>query len=84
MIPVQLLGAPTCRRYQKMREIALTEAAVLNLVIDLEEVNDTLRLMQFNPLSLPQLHIGGELAARGNPPKPAEVRRLLQAASPPA
>jgi len=65
-----------------MREIALAEAAALNLTIALEEVNDPLRLMRFNPLSLPQLHIGGELAASGNPPKPAEVRRLLQAASP--
>lgn len=36
MIPVQLIGAPTCRRYQKMREAVETEAARLGLAIALE------------------------------------------------
>jgi len=82
MIPVQLIGAPTCRRYQRMREVVGTEATRLNLVVDLEEINDTPRLVEFNPLSLPQLHIDGELAAKGNPPKAADVGQRLQAAAP--
>jgi len=65
-----------------MREVVETEAARLDLAVDLEEINDTLRLMQFNPFSLPQLHIGGELAAKGNPPKAADVSHRLQAAAP--
>jgi len=44
----------------------------------LYEINDTPHLMQFNPLSLPQLHIEGELAAAGNPPTAADVERRLQ------
>ena len=82
MIPIQLIGSPTCRRYQKMRDVVETEAARLGLAIALEEINDTPRLMRFDPLRLPQLHIGGELVARGNPPKTSDVGSRLQAAAP--
>jgi hypothetical protein len=78
MISARLIGVPTCRRYQKMREVLMVEAARLDLPIDLYEINDTPHLMQFNPLSLPQLHIEGELAAAGNPPTAADVERRLQ------
>lgn len=77
-ISIQLIGAPTCRRYQKMRTIVQDEAAPLGLVLALEEINDTARLAQINPLSLPQLHIGGKLVAQGNPPKPVLVRQILR------
>ncbi|HEY53300.1 MAG TPA: thioredoxin family protein [Caldilineae bacterium] len=78
MIVVQLIGAPSCRRYQKMREIVVTEAERLNIPIRLEEIDGAARLAQYNPLSLPRLDIGGNLVASPNPPTPTAVAHHLQ------
>ena len=69
MITIQLLGTPLCRRYQRMRVVALETATELGLEIELEEINDTEQLSQSNPLDLPRLYLNGELIASRNPPK---------------
>jgi hypothetical protein len=81
MIRAQLIGSPTCRRYQRMREILMAAAIRLDIPVDLNEINDTQRLMQFNPLSLPQFTIDGHLMAVGNPPAKTDVERRLREVS---
>jgi len=77
MIPVKLIGTPTCRRYQKMRASVLREAERQMLAIQVEEVGDTETLSKFNPLSLPRLYIGDVLVASQNPPKPKIISQAL-------
>jgi hypothetical protein len=77
MIPVKLIGTPTCRRYQKMRASVLEEAGRQKLAIQIEEVGDTETLSKFNPLSLPRLYIGDILIASQNPPKPEIISQAL-------
>jgi hypothetical protein len=76
MIPVKLIGTPTCRRYQKMRARVFEEAERQKLAIQVEEVGDTETLSKFNPLSLPRLYIRDVLVASQNPPK---AKIILQA-----
>ena len=77
MIPVKLIGTPTCRRYQKMRASVLEEAERQKLAIQVEEVGDMETLSKFNPLSLPRLYIGDVLVASQNPPKPEIISQAL-------
>ena len=77
MIPVKLIGTPTCRRYQKMRASVLEEAERQKLAIQVEEVGDTETLSKFNPLSLPRLYIGDILVASQNSPKPEIISQAL-------
>jgi hypothetical protein len=77
MIKVKLIGTPSCRRYQKMRSSVIEEAERLNLAIQVEEAGVTETPSQFNPLSLPQLHIEGKLIASQNPPTRQEMIRAL-------
>jgi hypothetical protein len=77
MIPVKLIGTPTCRRYQKMRSSVLAEAERLNLAIQVEEVGDTETLSKLSPLSLPRLYIWDALVASQNPPKPELISQAL-------
>ena len=74
---IQLWGSPTCPRYQRMRSTVLAEAQRLGAAVRLEEINDVGRLARVNPLHLPQLRIGGEIVARGNPPSADAVARWL-------
>jgi len=78
MLTVTLYGAPTCRRYQKMRQRVLDEAMRLNLPIHLDEISETAQLVQFSPLSLPRLYINGQLAASQNPPSVEQIAALLR------
>ena len=78
MIPVKLIGTPTCCRYQKMRASVLEEAERQKLAILVEEVSDSETLSKFNPLSLPRLYIGDILVASQNPPKAQEIVRALR------
>ena len=77
MIPVKLMGAPMCRRYQRMRASVIREAQRLNIPIELQEIGETEQLAQVNPLSLPRLYIGEELIASKNPPKTQAIERAL-------
>ncbi len=77
MISLRLLGSPTCHRYQRMRQVVLDEAQRLGVAIRLEEINEAGRLASVNPLHLPQLRLGGEIVARGNPPSADAVARWL-------
>jgi hypothetical protein len=77
MIPVKLIGIPTCRRYQKMRAIVIKEAERQKLAIHVEEVGDIETLSKFNPLSLPRLYIWDMLVASQNPPKPVIISQAL-------
>ena len=77
MIPVKLIGTPTCRRYQKMRASVIEEAEWQKLTIQVEEIGDTETLSKFNPLSLPRLYIGDILVASQNPPKPEIISQAL-------
>jgi hypothetical protein len=78
MLTITLYGAPTCRRYKKMRQRVLDEATRLNLPIHLDEVSETAQLVQFSPLSLPRLYINGHLAASQNPPSVEQIAALLR------
>jgi hypothetical protein len=80
MVTVKLMGAPTCRRYQKMRTRVTEEAKRLKIAIQVEEVNDTETLSRFNPLSMPRLYINGELVASQNPPWADTVKLAMSLA----
>jgi len=58
-ISIRLVGASQCRRYQKMRTLLLDVTTQLEAEIQLEEINDTERLSQSNPLDLPRLYVNG-------------------------
>lgn len=75
---VTLYGTPSCRRYQRMRDLILTEAQKLGVEIDLTEIGDTENLSKINPLSLPSLYVGDELVASQNLPRAQEIARALQ------
>ncbi len=77
MFTATLFGTPSCRRYQKMRKLVVEEAARLDLSIQIEEISETAQLTQFNPLSLPRLYINGNLVASQNPPKVAQITKIL-------
>jgi hypothetical protein len=76
-IPVKLVGSPACRRYQKMRVDVLDAANRLGMQVYIEEIGETEKLAQFNPLSLPRLYIGEELVAAQTPPKAQDIERAL-------
>ncbi len=77
MFTATLFGTPSCRRYQKMRKLVVEEAARLDLSIQIEEISETSQLAQFSPLSLPRLYINGKLVASQNPPKVAQIAKIL-------
>jgi hypothetical protein len=78
MLTVTLYGTPTCRRYQKMHKLVLDEAARLDLPIQLDEISETEKLIQFSPLSLPRLYINGNLVASQNPPRVEQITKMLE------
>ena len=80
MITVKLIGMPSCRRYQRMRENTIREAERLGISIQLDEISDTEQLSEFNPLSLPRLYIQDKLVASQNPPAPQDIIQALQQA----
>lgn len=80
MIEVRLMGTPTCRRYQRMKDLILAEAQKLGVEIHLTEIGDTASLSQVSPLSLPRLYVGTELLASQNPPKPEAAAQALKSA----
>ena len=77
MVSVQIIGSPECRRYQRMRQLILSEAARLNLHIQIDEVTQVEQLWQFNPISLPRLYINGTLVASQNPPSIKQMAKFL-------
>lgn len=77
MIEVRLMGTPSCRRYQRMRNLILMEADKLGVLIHLTEVGETESLSKINPLSLPRLYIGDELIASQNPPAAQLIETAL-------
>ncbi len=81
MIEVRLMGTPSCRRYQRMRDVILAEAQKLGVEIRIIEIGDTESLSQVNPLSLPRFYIGDEWIASQNPPKAEEVAQMLKGLS---
>ncbi len=78
MLTATLYGTPSCRRYQKMHKLVLDEAARLNLPIQVNEISETAKLVQFSPLSLPRLYINGNLVATQNPPKVEQITKILE------
>ena len=77
MFTATLFGTPACHRYQKMRKLVVEEVARLNLHIQVDEISETAQLVQFSPLSLPRLYINGKLVASQNPPKVAQITKIL-------
>lgn len=73
-----LCGAPSCRRYRRMKENLLREAGRLSIEVALREVNETGRLSEFNPLSLPRLYLDGDLVASQNPPDKAALQNWFK------
>ena len=78
MANIKLIGSSGCRRYQKMRTVAIQEAKHLGISFSFEEVNDMEHLVKLNPLSLPRLYINETLVASRNPPKSREMAAYLQ------
>jgi hypothetical protein len=81
ILSLQLIGSPLCRRYQNMRILALETAAQLGVDVRLEEINDTQRLSQSNPLDLPRLYVNRMLIASRNPPKSTVLTEQLYSTS---
>ena len=77
MVIVKIIGTPECRRYQKMRQLVVNEAARINLPIQIDEINEMEQLWQFNPISLPRLYINGNLVASQNPPSVKQIAKFL-------
>ena len=80
-IAVTLMGAPTCRRYQKMRSMVVEEASRLEIELHIQEISDWEMLKQFSPLSLPRLYVQDELVASQNPPRLQEIARIFEQAN---
>ncbi len=78
MVIVKIIGAPECRRYQKMRQLVLNEASRLNVPIQIDEITEMEQLWQFNPISLPRLYINGNLVASQNPPNVKQIAKFLK------
>ncbi len=77
-LTLTLIGTASCRRYQKMRQRLIAVADELEIAYQLEEINDTVRLSAYNPLSLPRLMVEEELFASKNPPDLAKIREKLK------
>ncbi len=75
---IVLVGADTCRRYKRMREIVTEEAAQLGVPIQLVEENEVEGILKYRTVNLPLLFIDEEQVAQGNPPKREVVRKYLQ------
>ena len=80
-LSLQLIGSPLCRRYQNMRTLVLETTAQLGVDVRLEEITDTERLSQSNPLDLPRLYVNRTLIASRNPPKSRVLTEKLRSAS---
>jgi|YNPBryantNP2012_1023418.scaffolds.fasta_scaffold29133_2 hypothetical protein len=78
-IQVKLVGADTCNRYKRMREIVLDEAARASVEIDLVEENEATGILKYRTVNLPLLFIGGQKIAQGNPPSRKKVQACLRA-----
>jgi Thioredoxin domain len=79
VLEVKLVGADTCNRYKRMREIVLDEVARANIEIALVEENEATGILKYRTVNLPMLFIGGEKIAQGNPPSRKKVQACLRA-----
>jgi hypothetical protein len=77
VLEVKLVGADTCNRYKRMREIVLDEVARANIEIALVEENEATGILKYRTVNLPMLFIGGEKIAQGNPPSRKKVQQYL-------
>ncbi len=80
MLQVRLVGPETCRRYKRMRELVLDEAARASVAIELVEESETEGILKYRTVNLPILFIGGEKIAQGNPPSRKKVQEHLRRA----
>jgi hypothetical protein len=81
MVEVILVGAETCHRYQRMREIVRGAAARLGIPVHLSEENEVQGILKYNTVNLPLLFIGGELIAQMNPPSQNRLETALRRSS---
>jgi Thioredoxin domain len=79
VLEVKLVGADTCNRYKRMREIVLDEVARANIEIALVEENEAMGILKYRTVNLPMLFIGGKKIAQGNPPSRKKVQACLRA-----
>ena len=79
MLEVKLVGAETCNRYKRMREIVLDEAARAGVQIELVEETEAEGILKYRTVNLPLLFVGGEKIAQGNPPSHKKVQQYLRA-----
>ena len=78
MLEVKLVGAETCRRYQRMRALVLEEVRRSGQEIELIEETEAEGILKYRTVNLPMLFIGGEEIAQGNPPSRQKVRERLR------
>jgi hypothetical protein len=79
VLEVKLVGADTCNRYKRMREIVLDEAARTGVLIQLVEETKAEDILKYRTVNLPMLFIGGKKIAQGNPPSRKKVQACLRA-----
>jgi hypothetical protein len=78
MREVKLVGADTCRRYRRMRELVLDEAARAGIQVALREETEVDGILKYRTANLPLLFIDGRQVAQGNPPSRNIIREHLQ------
>ncbi len=78
MIQVTLVGADTCHRYKRMRELVLEEARRAGISIQLIEETEAAGILKNQTVNLPLLFIGGVKIAQGNPPSRDLLRKHLR------
>ncbi len=78
MLEVKLVGVGTCRRYKRMRELVLEEAARAGVSIELIEESEVEGILKYQTVDLPLLFIGGERIAQVNPPPRKTLQQHLR------
>ncbi len=76
-LQVVLVGANTCRRYQRMRELVLDEAKRAGIAVALLEETEFEGILKYRTVNLPILFIDGRQVAQGNPPSRHALREQL-------
>ena len=80
-VEIKLVGADTCRRYQMMRELVLTEAARVGMSVEFIEETEAEGILKYRTPNLPLLFIGEEQVAAVNLPSRKTVLERLRMAA---
>jgi small redox-active disulfide protein 2 len=78
MTEVKILGAgcPKCKQTTAIVEKAVAELGRSD--VNIEKVEDIMKIMEYNVMSTPAVVIDGEIKTKGRVPALSEVKELLQ------